>query len=51
MTIYIGKLVHSCEQCQVHAGPQNKSFTYKMSESSNYPMHCIGTDPFQYNNK
>ena len=51
MNIDIAKLVNSCGQCQVHAGPQNKNFTYNMNESSHYPMHCIGTDLFEYNNK
>ena len=31
MKIDIAKLVNSCEQCQVHAGPQNKNFTYNMN--------------------
>ena len=31
MNIDIVKLVNSCEQCQVHAGPQNKNFTYYMN--------------------
>ena len=51
MNIDIAKLVNSCVQCQVHAGSQNKNFTYNMNESSHYPMHCIGTDLFEYNNK
>ena len=51
MNIDIAKLVNSCVQCQVHAGPQNKNFTINMNESSHYPMHCIGTDLFEYNNK
>ena len=51
MNIDIAKLDNSCEQCQVHAGPQNKNFNYNMNESSHYPVYCIGTDLFEYNNK
>ena len=51
MNFDIAKLVYSGEQYQVHAGPQNKNFTYNMNESSYYPMYCIGTNLFEYNNK
>ena len=49
MNIDIGNLVNSCEQCEVHAGPQNTNFTYNMSESSHYSMYC--PDHFEYKNK
>ena len=51
MNIDTVKLVNSCEQYQVHVGPQNKNFTYNTNKSSHNPMHCIGTDLFEYNNK
>ena len=51
MNVDIAKIVNQCEQCQVHGGPQTKTYTYNMNESSHYPMHCVGTDLFEYKQK
>ena len=43
---------HNSENAQkVHGGPQTKTYTYNMNESSHYPMHCVGTDLFEYKQK
>ena len=51
MNVDIAKIVNQCELCQVHGGPQTKTYTYNMNESSHYPMHCVGTDLFEYKQK
>ena len=51
MNVDIAKIVNQCEQCQVHGGPLTRTYTYNMDESSHYPMHCVGTDLFEYKQK
>ena len=34
MNVDIAKIINQCELCQVHGGPQTKTYTYNMNESS-----------------
>lgn len=50
MNVDISKMINSCVNCQIHSGPQPKNYTYNMKDSCHYPLQCVGTDIFEYNN-